>query len=125
MVSQVVDGELPLTPLEIANLFDYSFAPVVSEARASLGVGIFDSLTDARRFVVCDLVYNLGYGGWMSFYRARMLVNDAQRAKIWSHGNAHELFVEAANDLRSTLWAQQVGERAVKDCAMLESGVYV
>lgn len=123
-VQGVIDGDVALTQEQIAALFAYSFAPVISEARSSLAPGIFDALTDARRFVICDLVYNLGYGGWLQFNRTRGMIADAQRAKQTNAPNAHGYFVDAANDLRQSDWFNQVGWRAKRDCAMLEVGVY-
>ena len=64
-----------LSDAQIAQLFAISFAPIVDEARASLQPTHFDSwLSDARRFVVCDLVYNLGDAGWMDFRNTRATI---------------------------------------------------
>ena len=43
---------------------------------------MFDALTDARRFVLCDLEFNLGSRGWLEFSSTRAIVNAAQRADI-------------------------------------------
>ncbi len=123
-VQGVINGDVALSQEQIDALFAYSFAPIVSEARASLPTGIFDALTDARRFVICDLVYNMGSGRWLQFVRTRAAIADAQRAKEANAPDAHEAFVTAANDLRQSDWFTQVGWRAKRDCAMMEVGIY-
>lgn len=124
-IEGVLTGKIALTTPEVENLFAYSWAPIVSEARASLAPGIFDALTDARRFVICDLAWNLGEAGWATFDNTRAAIAAAQEAKDRNAPNAHVLFAEAASQLALSLWYQQTGDRAVEDCAMLRSGVYV
>lgn len=125
-VPGVCAGTIPLTTAQIDALFSYSFAPILSEARASLAPGTFDALTDARRFVVCDLVYNLGYEGWLDFAATRSLINQAQQAKTAGKlDTAHALFGIAATHLTNSTWYSQVGYRAMRDVAMIRNGVWV
>ncbi len=123
-VQLVIDGEQALTLGQVDALFTYSFAPIESDARASLAMGVFNALTDARRFVICDLVFNMGATGWGRFVHTRAMIALAQSAKEKDAPNAHDLFVEAANDLRASEWFGQVGERAKRDCAMIQAGVW-
>lgn len=123
-IDAVLAGEVALTTGQINTLFAYSFAPIVSEARASLPSGVFDALSDARRFVVCDLVYNLGSAGWSEFVNTRALIAQAQEAKNESRASAHDLFVQAAAHLEESAWYEQVGYRAKRDVAMLREGVW-
>lgn len=121
----VIAGTVALTESQIDFLFDYSFAPIEAHARASLPPGTYDFLSDARRFVICDLVFNLGFEGWMQFTGTRGLIADAQHAK--DNGrlvDAHVLFGEAADHLKASAWYGQVGNRAKRDCAMLRSSLW-
>lgn len=124
-IAGVKAGTVALTAEQVSKLFAYSFTPIISEARASLAEGVFDSMTDARRFVICDLCFNLGEGGWEGFAATRSLLNQAQAAK--NAGNltaAHNLFEDAANHLQSSAWYSQVGYRAMRDVAMIRAGVW-
>lgn len=123
-IDGVLAGRVALTTGQVTMLFNYAFAPIVSDARASLPAGIFDALTDARRFVICDLVYNLGSEGWGEFANTRALIAQAQSAKNQGLQSAHSLFVEAAAHLEESDWFTQVGNRAKRDVAMLREGVW-
>lgn len=124
-VDGVMAGRTALTDGQISALFTYSFTPIISEARASLADGIFDSMTDARRFVICDLCFNLGEGGWDSFAGTRALLNQAQSAKNAGNlASAHDLFEDAANHLEASAWYGQVGYRAMRDVAMIRVGAW-
>jgi GH24 family phage-related lysozyme (muramidase) len=120
----VMSGAQPLTTAQISALFAISFAPIVAEARDSLAAGVFDAMTDARRFVICDLVYNMGDGGWVAFTNTRAAIATAEEAKEANATDAHPLFVEAAQDLSESAWFSQVGDRAGRDVAMLREGVW-
>jgi lysozyme len=123
-IAGVIAGAVALTQAQIGALFAISFAPIVDEARASLAAGVFDAMTDARRFVICDLVYNMGDGGWLAFKNTRAAIATAEEAKEANATNAHPLFVEAATDLSESAWYSQVGERAGRDVAMLRAGTW-
>lgn len=124
-VDAVMKGQKPLTDAQVSALFAYSFAPILSEARASLDSGIYDSLSDARRFVVADLVYNLGAAGWSSFVTTRSLINKAQSLKAQNSGPAAATaFGDVADHMKASLWYQQTGNRARRDCAMMRRSVY-
>jgi GH24 family phage-related lysozyme (muramidase) len=124
-VDGVMNGTVALTPAQDATLFNYSFAPIESEARASLDAGIYDALSDARRFVICDLVYNLGAAGWTAFTGTRSAIAQAQLAKNIGAADAHDLFEAAADHLANSAWFTQVGNRARRDVAMMRSGTWV
>jgi GH24 family phage-related lysozyme (muramidase) len=125
-VTGVVAGTASLTPPQVESLFRYSFGPIESQARASLATGVYDSMTDARRFVICDLIFNLGNAGWLGFANTRRLLNEAQQKKnAGQQTQAHQLFEEAANHLQASAWYGQVGYRAMRDVAMIRSGVWV
>jgi hypothetical protein len=111
-----------LASQQVADLFAYSFAPIVDQARASLQPFHFDSMTDARRFVICDLVFNLGAAGWNGFSDTRGAIDGACHAgRTGDTASEHALFGTAADDLTSSLWYRQVGNRAKRDVAMLRT----
>jgi GH24 family phage-related lysozyme (muramidase) len=115
-----------ITEVQATKLFTACFAPIVASARASLEPGIYDALTDARRFVLCDLNYNLGAAGWLDFTTSRNLLNLAQTAKMrGQEPTAHVLFGRCADDLAADAWAAQTGDRAKRDIAMIRSGEWV
>ncbi|HYK53377.1 MAG TPA: hypothetical protein VEV38_07590 [Candidatus Eremiobacteraceae bacterium] len=110
-----------LTDAQVAELFVCSFAPIVDEARASLQPFHFDSMSDARRFVICDLVYNLGNAGWLSFVNTRALLDRACHAQRMDDPAAVGLFAQTALALADSQWYVQVGNRAKRDCAMMRT----
>lgn len=123
-IAGVLNGDVALSQNQVNELFDYSFAPIVTDARNSLVDGVFDALSDARRFVICDLVFNMGFAGWGQFVNTRAAIVTAQKAKGANSPDAHALFVAAANDLRQSDWFSQVGDRAKRDCAMMQVGIW-
>lgn len=122
----VMAGSVSLTNEQIDKLFTYSFLPIISEARGSLLNGVFDKLSDARRFVICDLVYNEGLGSWMDFVATRALIAQAQNAKDLGHiEQAGMLFGMAADHLAGSEWYTEVGDRAVRNVAMMRTSLWV
>lgn len=123
-IDDVMAGKAPLTDDQIDRLFAYSFAPIISDARGSLPTGIYDSMTDARRFVICDLVFNLGSQQWGGFTQTIGMIADAQQAKNQGASDAHVKFVALATHMRVLAWYTQVGDRAKRDCAMMQEGIW-
>jgi GH24 family phage-related lysozyme (muramidase) len=122
----ILSGDICLTQPQIDALFDYAFAPIERNANISLGAGIFDALSDARRFVLCDLEYNLGQRGWLGFTATRAIINEAQASKnAGRFEQASALFGIAADHLRASAWDGQVVDRARRDEAMMRSSVWV
>lgn len=120
----VCAGTASITQEQAYGLLRNDLTASISYAQDSLPDGIFDSLTDARRFVVVDLVYNLGCGMWLSFQNTRARIAAAQEAKHNNKPNAHQLFVDAGDALASSAYYQQTGNRAKRNVAMLISGVW-
>lgn len=113
------------TQAQVMARFALVLPKYVAEARASLQPGIFDALADARRFVIVDLVYNMGAGddGWGGFTTTHGLIAQAQLLKNQGRlVQAHGLFVEAGQHLKEAAWYGQVGDRAKRDVAMLVAG---
>lgn len=119
--SAVLNGSA-LTDQQVRQLFEYSLAPVIDEARASLQPLHFDSMSDARRFVICDLVFNLGDAGWLGFVNTRGIIDQAcHAARSRDDAGAHTLFGQAADALAQSAWYSQVGNRAKRDVAMMRT----
>lgn len=111
-----------LTDQQVGDLFAYSFAPVLIEARASLQPMHFDSMSDARRFVTCDLIFNLGNAGWLGFVNTRDIIDRGCHAlRSGDTAGAHALFGQAADALAQSAWYSEVGNRAKRDCAMMRT----
>jgi lysozyme len=119
-----VMGGAPLTSQQVAGLFQYSFDPIVGQARDSLEPFHFDSMSDARRFVICDLVFNMGAGedGWGGFHNTRATIDQACHAgRTGDTATEHVDFGKAADALAQSTWFTQVGNRAKRDVAMLRT----
>jgi GH24 family phage-related lysozyme (muramidase) len=126
-IVDVLAGTVTLTQAQIAKLFAYSFAPIENQARASLDPLHYDGLSDARRFVVCDLVYNLGEQGWLDFVNTRAMLDAACHTKMTTLNAAlaHRQFGAVADALMASAWYSQVGDRAKRDVAMMRSSLWV
>ena len=115
-----------LTAAQIAKLFALSFAPVIAQARGSLQATHYENLSDARRFVLCDLVFNLGASGWLGFVGTRRVIDAGCHFNaIGDHTSAHAQFGIAADHLEGSAWFEQVGDRAKRNVAMLRSSDWV
>jgi GH24 family phage-related lysozyme (muramidase) len=125
-IAGVIAGRTPLTQAQDDKLFAIALGPVESQARASLDPGVFDALSDARRFVLIDLEYNLGTRGWLGFGTTRAIINEAQAAKnAGRDAQASALFAAAAAHLAASAWDGQVGARAKRDEAMMRTSLWV
>jgi lysozyme len=122
-LAAVIAGAASITQVQADALFALDLPQYVAAARASLPLGIFDRLSDARRFVVTDLTYNLGASGWEAFASTRNLLAAAVDTK--APMTAHALYGEAADHLAASAWAGQVGNRALRDIAMMRSSTWV
>jgi GH24 family phage-related lysozyme (muramidase) len=115
-----------LSDEQVDKLLAYSLAPIVSQARNSLAPTHFDSMSDARRFVLTDLVFNLGEGGWLQFVHTRWVIDEAcHEALTGDPDKAHAYFGSAADALEQSAWFSQVGDRARRDVAMMRSSGWV
>lgn len=69
----------------------------------------FDQLDEVRQRVLADMVYNLGTPGLL---RWPIFLGQVQRGE----------YQAAARNMRSTAWARDVGERAIRLAYMMEHG---
>jgi lysozyme len=122
-IDGVIAGRTALTQAQADSTFDQMLPNYINEARGALNSGVFDKLNDARRFVVVDMVYNLGTAGFMGFPSARRAIDNAVAAT--DQTTAHAQYEEAANQMVSSAWYGQVGDRAKRDVAMMRNGSWV
>ncbi len=90
---------------------DYMLTNDIRDAEhdARLLVQNFDSLSDNRKAVVVNLVFNMGLDTFSKFKNTIRLINAGQ-------------FQEAADALRDSFWYKQVGNRAVELTHLMEVG---
>jgi GH24 family phage-related lysozyme (muramidase) len=121
----VIAGLAPITQAQADATFDLMLPGYVAAARGTLAPGIFDKLSDARRFVIVDLTYNMGTGpdGWGGFTHTQSLIDQAAVAR--DPMTKSRLFGQAADALAQSAWYTQVGNRAKRNVAMLRSSNWV
>ncbi|MFI7609422.1 glycoside hydrolase family protein [Micromonospora sp. NPDC049366] len=100
-------GTQDLTPHQIATLFEADF--VAAAATVQRYIYNFDSLTPSRQAVLIDMAFNLGPAGFRGF---RNMIN-AVNVGNWE---------AAARAMSQSLWATQVGIRAVQDIKLMRQG---
>lgn len=93
---------------QITAWFQQDVAKAIEGARRDLGPA-YDRLDEARKIVVIDMVFNLGQGGFGGFHATIHAIQS---------GN----FSQAADNMLQSLWARQVGHRAVEDAGIMRSG---
>jgi GH24 family phage-related lysozyme (muramidase) len=121
----VIAGLSSITQAQADATFDLMLPGYVADARGTLAAGVFDKLSDARRFVIVDLTYNMGAGldGWGGFTQTQALIN--QGAAAADPMSKTRLFGRAADALMQSAWYTQVGNRAKRDVAMMRSSNWV
>lgn len=71
----------------------------------------FVGLDAVRQSVLIDMVFNMGLGGMLSFHNTLTFIQQ---------GN----WAQAAAGMRDSLWARQVGRRALNLAAAMETGAF-
>ena len=122
-IAGVKAGRTALTQAQADSTFDQMLPGYVNGARGTLAPGVFDTLSDARRFVVVDMTYNLGVSGWLDFPSARAAINAAVAAT--DDATKRAKYNEAADQMKDSAWYGQVGNRAKRNVAMMRSSVWV
>lgn len=97
----------PISDAAVDQIFADDIAPVEAECRALFTN--FDALSDVRKAVVMNMCFNMGEGGLSTFTTFIHLVATSQ-------------FDAAADDMKTTAWYRQVGERAVRLAAAMRAG---
>ncbi len=110
------------TQEEVMAAFQRDLMRYVDAARMSLRPGVYPGLSDARKFVIINISYNMGVGpdGWGGFVQTKALLAEAVDA---SHdpAKAHELYGQVADHLAASTWISQTGNRARRCIAMMRS----
>ena len=70
----------------------------------------FDNLSDARQAVVISMIFNLGLAGFKTFRRT---ISDIAAGR----------YAAAADRMKESKWASQVGQRAVRLSNAMRTGV--
>ena len=91
--------DVPISDRAIRVIFEDDVAAAESDARRL--VQSFDNLTDARKAVVVNMVFNLGATKFAKFRNTIAHIDVG-------------LYDAAADGMMDSLWAQQVGQRAVR-----------
>ena len=97
----------PLSDRAIQAIFEDDMADAEADARKL--IKSFDTLNDVRKAVVINMSYNMGYSV-LSKFRQTIAAIDA--------GN----YAEAAEHMLNSLWANQVGQRAVRLANQMAKG---
>lgn len=71
----------------------------------------FLTMGEARQDVVIMMVFNMGMAKFCTFYKAIAALQKGD-------------WLGASNEMSNSLWARQVGDRAVVLCKMMSSGRY-
>lgn len=103
----VRNGSQSLTKEQMDALLKTDIEGAVSNAQGA--VSNFDSLSPARQFVVVDMIFNLGLGGFQQFHQTIAAIEAGD-------------FEKAGSDMQQSAWYGQVGSRAVNDIALMKSG---
>lgn len=69
-------------------------------------------LDNVRQLVIADMAFNLGITGLLKFRKALQAMQ-------------HGIYDMAANEMRKSVWAKQVGRRADRLIEMMRTGVMV
>ena len=97
--------DVGLRPREIDFLLDNDIDEAVACARHL--VPTFDALSEARKAVLVNMAFNLGYARLSGFLRMLQAVRDGR-------------FADAAHEMRDSDWAVQVGPRAERLAKIME-----
>lgn len=95
-----------ITQEESRYLLKNDIQRVVSEARQ---FPWYDSLNDARKMAICDMLFNLGLPGFLTF---RRMIAALERGD----------YPEAAKELLDSKYARQVKGRAIELATIIHTG---
>jgi GH24 family phage-related lysozyme (muramidase) len=104
---EVRAGTQDITDDQISKLFQQDLSRAIDDA--SYAVSNFSSLNDPRQFVVVDMIFNLGQGGFSHFHHTIKAIESQE----WD---------TAGEEMKDSAWYAQVGIRAQKDVQMMQTG---
>lgn len=98
-----------IRPIESRFMLENDIAETTAELRKNLPW--FDQLDDARKGVLLNMCFNLGWPRLAQFVNTLALIKS---------GN----YKAAAKAMLQSLWAKQVGDRAVRLSKQMETGIW-
>lgn len=98
----------PLPRKVVDLLFEYDLYDAYSDAARWLGWKTYDNLSEVRKLVVIDMVFNLGYGKLLGFKKFRQALIDGD-------------YEEAAEQMKDSLWCKQVKSRCTTLCSQMRN----
>lgn len=101
----VRDGVYRLTEEQADRIFAVQYARVRSQARVTFPD--IDAMPDEAAAVICDMIFNLGYAGFLLF---RKFI-EAMKAGRWA---------VAIAEMEDSHWAKQVSNRVKDDVELME-----
>lgn len=91
--------DVPISNQAIRVIFEDDIKAAEIDTRKLIPV--FDKLSEKRKAVVLNMMFNMGYPAFSSFKKTLALIN--------SHR-----YYEAADEMLQSEWAKQVGKRAIR-----------
>jgi len=102
------DSSTTISLHDAAALLDADIAEAVARAKAFVSEYVWDMLADARKRVLVNMAFNLG-----NKLRGFKILRGCVIASDWDG---------AADAMLDSLWAHQVGARAIRLAKMMEAG---
>lgn len=97
----------PISDMAVRVIFEDDVADAEVDARKLFPS--FDDLTDARKAVIINMMFNMGYETFSQFHHTISLINGGQ-------------YIFAADAMLDSEWAKQVGERANRLADAMRNG---
>lgn len=97
--------DVGISEATIQQMLDEDIMKCVSQAQIIFGLA-WDTFSEERKFGIINMIFNLGYGGFLQFKKMIAAINANDSVNIRKHG-------------AESLWAKQVGERAQRVLSLI------
>lgn len=97
----------PLTDDQVNQLMDADLLNVYHDLDRDLPW--WEQLCDVRQRVMCNMAFNMGINGLMTFRNTLLAIRQGR-------------YADAASGMKKSLWAQEVGDRAARLARMMLDG---
>lgn len=94
---------------EVEYLFENDVKKAVDSARRVVGEKLFDSLSVNRKSAIANMAFNLGEAGLSKFVKFLGSIREGD-------------FKKASREMLNSVWARQVGRRAIELSRMIRDG---